>query len=32
LEEHGIVEGADWSFRVTLEDGLGHFTLDEKVS
>jgi hypothetical protein len=29
---HGMVDGADWSFRVTFEDGLGHFTLDEKVT
>jgi hypothetical protein len=27
-----MVDGADWSFRVTFEDGLGHFTLDEKVT
>jgi hypothetical protein len=29
---HGSVDGADWSFRVTFQDGLGHFTLDEKVT
>jgi hypothetical protein len=27
----GIVDGTDWSFKVTFEDGLGHFTLDEKA-
>jgi hypothetical protein len=27
-----VVDGSNWSFRVTFEDGSGHFTLDEKVS
>jgi len=29
---HGVVEGADSTFRVTFKDGLGHFALDEKAS
>jgi hypothetical protein len=28
---HGKIDGSDASFKVTFEDGLGHFTLDEKV-
>lgn len=27
----GVVDGSSWSYRVTFEDGMGHFTLDEKV-
>jgi len=25
------MDGTGWDFRVTFEDGLGYFTLDEKV-
>lgn len=28
---HGDVDSSAWSFQVTFTDGLGHFTLDEKV-
>jgi hypothetical protein len=28
---HGVVDQSNWSFQVTFTDGLGHFTLDEKV-
>jgi hypothetical protein len=31
-ECQGSVDGFSWSFRVTFEDGSGHFTLDEKMS
>jgi len=27
----GAMDGSSWDFRVTFDDGLGHFTLDEKV-
>jgi hypothetical protein len=30
-ECHGVMDGSSWTFRVTFDDGLGHFTLDEKV-
>jgi hypothetical protein len=29
---HGTVDGSDWTFRLTFEDLLGHFTLEQKVS
>ncbi len=29
---HGAVDGSDWTFRLTFEDLLGHFTLEQKVS
>jgi len=32
VECRGVVGGSHWTFRVTFNDGLGHFTLDEKVS
>jgi Domain of unknown function (DUF4333) len=32
VECPGVVGGSHWTFRVTFKDGLGHFTLDEKVS
>ena len=28
---HGEVDSSTWSFQVSFTDGLGHFTLDEKV-
>jgi hypothetical protein len=28
----GVVDGADWSFKVTFKDGLGHFALDQKAN
>jgi len=31
-ECHGEVDGSNWSYRVTFEDAMGHFTLDEKLS
>lgn len=31
VECRGAMDGSSWDFRVTFEDGLGHFTLDEKV-
>jgi len=29
---HGAVDGSNWTFRLTFEDPLGHFTLEQKVS
>jgi hypothetical protein len=29
---HGVVDGSSWTFRLTFEDLLGHFTLEQKVS
>jgi len=26
---HGVIDGSNWDLRVTFDDGLGHFTLDE---
>jgi hypothetical protein len=31
-ECRGVVDGSQWGFQVTFKDGLGHFTLDEKVN
>jgi hypothetical protein len=28
----GVVDGSGWTFRLTFEDLLGHFTLEQKVS
>jgi|SRR5450631_626188 len=28
----GVVDGSNWTFRLTFEDLLGHFTLEQKVS
>jgi hypothetical protein len=28
---HGVVDGTDWSYKVTFQDGLGHFNLDEQA-
>jgi hypothetical protein len=29
---HGAVDGSNWTFRLTFEDLVGHFTLEQKVS
>jgi hypothetical protein len=29
---HGVVDGSEWTFRLTFEDLLGHFTLEQKLT
>jgi hypothetical protein len=31
-ECRSALDGSHWSFRVTFKQGLGHFTLEEKLS